>query len=194
MLSRGEEHSRPRRHDLNMQGGNLRYMSTGIVGGPLGWSNEQERVDSVHFNRSGFLLSGNGTLHHLGFVVASISAVAQEFAFSMSARWDGKITHDPIQRVRVAFFNPADTRNPVFELVEPANDVSPVSDFLKKKGGLHHVCYEVDDLESGLREARKAGLAIVAAPAPAVAFAGRRIAWICSKSRLLMELLERNKK
>jgi len=34
----------------------------------------------------------------------------------------------------------------------------------------------------------------VAAPAPAVAFGGRRIAWVCAKNRLLMELLERHPK
>lgn len=149
---------------------------------------------SVQVERGGFLLSGNCTVHHLGFVVTSIAAVAEEFASSMSAHWDGQITHDPIQRVRVAFFSPADSRNPVFELVEPASEVSPVSNFLKKRGGLHHVCYEIDDLQSGLNDARRAGLVIVAAPAPAVAFHGRRIAWVCSKSRLLVELLERNKK
>ncbi len=77
--------------------------------------------------------------------------------------------------------------------MEPASDLSPVSNFLKKGGGLHHVCYEIDDLESGLREARATGLAIVAAPTPAVAFDGRRIAWVCSRSRLLMELLERDR-
>ena len=74
------------------------------------------------------------------------------------------------------------------------SEASPVSNFLKKGGGLHHVCYEIDDLESGLREARGAGLVIVADPAPAVAFDGRRIAWVCSKKRLLVELLERNRK
>ncbi len=162
---------------------------------PLNGPNEQRGgVDSVQVDRVGPLLSGNGTLHHLGFVVSSISAVAEEFAASMSARWDGEIIHDPIQRVRVAFFSPVDTRNPVFELVEPASEVSPVSNFLKKRGGLHHVCYEIDDLESGLREARGVGLVIVADPTPAVAFGGRRIAWVCSKSRLLMELLERSRK
>jgi methylmalonyl-CoA/ethylmalonyl-CoA epimerase len=162
---------------------------------PLNGSDEQrEREGSVRVDRAGFLLSRNGMLHHLGFVVASISAVAEEFAASVSARWDGEITHDPIQRVRVAFLSPADSRNPVFELIEPASEVSPVSNFLKKRGGLHHVCYEIDDLESGLGDARNAGLAIVAAPAPAVAFGGRRIAWVCSKSRLLVELLERNRK
>jgi methylmalonyl-CoA/ethylmalonyl-CoA epimerase len=152
------------------------------------------RVDSVQVERAGFLLSGNGILHHLGFAVSSISAVAEEFAASISARWDGEVIHDPIQRVRVAFFSPVDPRNPVFELVEPASEASPVSNFLKKGGGLHHVCYEIDDLESGLRDARGVGLVTVADPAPAVAFDGRRIAWVCSKRRLLVELLERNRK
>ena len=161
----------------------------------LSGSNEQaQRQPSVRGERSGFLPAGNCTLHHLGFVVASISAVAKEFAFSISAQWDGEITHDPIQRVRVTFLTPLDARNPVYELIEPASEASPVSNFLKKRGGLHHVCYEIDDLEAGLRDARGAGLVIVAEPAPAVAFAGRRIAWICSKHRLLIELLERHKK
>jgi methylmalonyl-CoA/ethylmalonyl-CoA epimerase len=151
-------------------------------------------LGSGRVGRLGPLLSENGTLHHLGFVVAWISKVAEEFAVYMGLRWDGEIIHDPLQRVRVSFFRPADIRNPVFELVEPASAVSPVSNFLKKGGGLHHVCYEIDDLESALREARGTGLAIVAGPTPAVAFDGRRIAWVCSRSRLLMELLERDRK
>jgi methylmalonyl-CoA/ethylmalonyl-CoA epimerase len=158
--------------------------------------NEQQAgLDSVQVKSAGFLLSGNSVLHHLGFVVSSISAAAEDFAVSISAGWDGEIIFDPIQRVRVAFFSPADTRNPVFELVEPASEGSPVSNFLQKKGGgLHHVCYEIDDLESGLRAARGAGLVVMSEPAPAVAFSGRRIAWVCSKKRLLVELLERNRK
>ena len=124
----------------------------------------------------------------------SISAVAEAFAASMSASWDVQIVHDPVQRVRVSFFKPVDARNPVYELVEPAGDDSPVTNFLKKGGGLHHVCYEIDDIELGLKEARGAGFVMVSAPKPAVAFGGRRIAWICSKNRLLMEFLERDLK
>jgi methylmalonyl-CoA/ethylmalonyl-CoA epimerase len=139
-----------------------------------------------------FLISGNCVLHHLGFVVASIATVAAEFVTSMSASWDGEIIHDPIQGVRVAFFLPADRRNPVFELVEPVGPTSPVRNFLNKnRGGLHHVCYEIDNLEAGLRQAKRAGLIIVAIAAPAVAFGGRRIAWVCSKNGFLIELLER---
>jgi methylmalonyl-CoA/ethylmalonyl-CoA epimerase len=142
----------------------------------------------------GPLLCGNAVLHHLGFVVTSISAAAEDFATFMSARWDGRIIHDPIQQVRVAFFYPLDRRNPVYELVEPASDASPVNHFLKKHRGLHHVCYQIDDLELTVREARRVGLVLVAPPAPAVAFSGRRIAWVCSRSRLLIELLEREPK
>lgn len=166
----------------------------GGMGSESGTDAARNGVGSSLVGSLGPLLSENGTFHHLGFVVASISKVAEEFAVSMGLRWDGKVIHDPLQRVRVSFFRPVGTRNPVFELVEPASAVSPVSNFLKKGGGLHHVCYEIDDLESGLREARGTGLAIVAAPTPAVAFDGRRIAWVCSRSRLLMELLERGRK
>ena len=154
----------------------------------------RNRIGSSLADNCGSLLSENGRLHHLGFVVASISRAAGKLAISMGLRWDGKVIHDPLQRVRVSFFCPVDTRNPVFELVEPAGDGSPVSSFLKKGGGLHHVCYEIDDLESGLWQAERTGFAIFAAPAPAVAFEGRRIAWVCSRSRLLMELLERERK
>jgi methylmalonyl-CoA/ethylmalonyl-CoA epimerase len=140
----------------------------------------------------GPLLTQKAVLHHLGCVVPSISAVAGAFGASMSASWDGQIIHDPLQRVRVTFFKPADPRNPVYELVEPAGDDSPVTKFLKKGGGLHHVCYEIDDLELGLKEAQGAGFVMVSPPKPAVAFSGRRIAWICSRNRLLMELLERD--
>jgi methylmalonyl-CoA/ethylmalonyl-CoA epimerase len=140
----------------------------------------------------GLLLTRKAVLHHLGCVVPSISAVADAFAASISASWDGQIIHDPLQRARVAFFKPADARNPVYELVEPASHDSPVTHFLKKGGGLHHVCYEIENLEAGLKEARGVGFVIVSPPKPAVAFGGRRIAWICSRNRLLIEFLERD--
>ena len=142
----------------------------------------------------GPLLARKAVLHHLGCVVRSISAVAEAFATSISASWDGQIIHDPLQRVRVAFFKPVDPRNPVYELVEPAGADSPVTNFVKKGGGLHHVCYEIDDLEAGLEEARGAGFVMVSSPKPAVAFGGRRIAWICSRNRLLIEFLERDQR
>ncbi|MGA9041772.1 MAG: VOC family protein [Terriglobales bacterium] len=135
--------------------------------------------------------SPQGTFHHVGFVVASIQDSVQGFAESLEADWDGVITYDPNQVVRVSFLRSKLAADPLFELVEPAGEKSPVIPFLKKGGGLHHLCYEVPDLEKQLELSRAKGGLITRAPMPAEAFGGRRIAWVYTKSKLLIEYLER---
>lgn len=158
-----------------------------------GAENFQSSGSSLNGN-AGALIAESATLHHIGIVVDSITQAAQRFALAMSCSWDGRIIHDPLQRVRVSFLSPADARNPVYELVEPAREDSPVSNFLKKTGGgIHHVCYEVNNLDLGLKKAKDSGFVVVSAPSPAVAFSGRRIAWVWSRDRLLVEFLERDK-
>jgi methylmalonyl-CoA/ethylmalonyl-CoA epimerase len=130
-------------------------------------------------------------LHHVGIVVRSIHADIDGFAASIGASSDTKIFHDPLQKVRVAFLQTAEAGGPQIELVEPAADDSPVSHCLKAGGGLHHLCYEVDNLDTCLREMRKTGAIVVKPPLPAVAFDNRRIAWVVTRQKLLLEFLER---
>jgi methylmalonyl-CoA/ethylmalonyl-CoA epimerase len=93
--------------------------------------------------------------------------------------------------VRVAFLTTC-AGEPQIELVEPLSDRSPVHRFLNDKGGgLHHFCYETDNLEAGLRDFRSRKAILVSHPVPAVAFDGRRIAWVLTRENLLVELLER---
>jgi methylmalonyl-CoA/ethylmalonyl-CoA epimerase len=66
--------------------------------------------------------------------------------------------------------------------------------FLKRGGGLHHLCYEIDDLEDQLALSRAQGGLVVRQPLPAVAFEGRRIAWVYTRNKLLVEYLERAKR
>jgi len=130
-------------------------------------------------------------IHHIGFVVASIEGVAHSFAQSIFATWDGRIIHDPLQLVRIAFFKGHNPSDPLVELVEPHGFDSPVSSFLIRGGGPHHLCYEVNDLEKQLEFSRSLGGKMVKPPLPAAAFSGRRIAWIFTKNSLLLEFLER---
>jgi methylmalonyl-CoA/ethylmalonyl-CoA epimerase len=128
-------------------------------------------------------------LHHFGFVVNSIDQTVASFARSVNGSWDGAIFHDPIQKVKVTFLLMPGT-DVQMELVEPAEEKSPVRAFLEKGGGLHHLCYEVEDCEHAITAMRKLGSMIVKRPKPAVAFQGRKIAWVLTSEKLLIELLE----
>jgi methylmalonyl-CoA/ethylmalonyl-CoA epimerase len=131
------------------------------------------------------------TFHHVGYVVASITSVGQDFARCLGAHWDGTIIHDPLQQARVTFMHCGRLESPAIELVEPAGEDSPLHKFVAKGGGLHHICYEVDSLDTQLERSRAAGCLVVKNPLPAVAFGGRRIAWIYTRQKLLVEYLER---
>lgn len=131
------------------------------------------------------------SFHHVGFVVQSISATGASFAASLGATWNGEIIHDPLQHARVSFMHCGAPDSPALELVEPDGEGSPLHKFLAKGGGLHHICYEVDSLEKQLESSRAARCLIVKAPLPAVAFGGRRIAWVYTAQKLLVEYLER---
>src|SRR5207248_5440425 len=132
-----------------------------------------------------------GEFHHVGFVVSSINMVAPAFAEFLAAVWDEQIIHDPLQDVRVSFLqsrrSPSD---PLFELIELVGESAPVASFLKRQGGLHHICLVTDNMETELQRCRSRGAVIVREPVPAVAFDGRRIAWVYTKQRLLTEYLE----
>ena len=128
-------------------------------------------------------------LHHFGFVVNNIDQTVASFARSVNGSWNGAIFHDPVQKVKVTFLLMPGT-DVQMELVEPAEEKSPVRAFLKKGGGLHHLCYEVEDCEQAMMAMRKLGSMIVKRPKPAVAFQGRKIAWVLTSEKLLIELLE----
>jgi methylmalonyl-CoA/ethylmalonyl-CoA epimerase len=130
-------------------------------------------------------------LHHVGFVVAELRMGTEAFVASLGATWDGMIYQDPLQKVRVAFLT---TRagDAQIELVAPDGPDSPVRRFLEENGGgLHHLCYEVDDLEKQMTDMKSRGALTMRRPKPAVAFEGRRIAWMLTREKLLVELLER---
>jgi methylmalonyl-CoA/ethylmalonyl-CoA epimerase len=131
------------------------------------------------------------SLHHVGFVINSITESVQDFADSLSGTWDGVVTFDPLQKVHVAFLRPGRQGDPSLELIEPVGEDSPVNAFLRRGGGLHHLCFEVSDLEDALKRTRDSGGLMVRPPLPATAFAGRRIAWVYTRSRLLLEYLEK---
>jgi methylmalonyl-CoA/ethylmalonyl-CoA epimerase len=93
--------------------------------------------------------------------------------------------------VTVAFLPLGDSE---LELLQPNAPGSNIADFLDKNGeGLHHICYEVVDLDACLRSAREAGLKLID-ETPRQGATGR-IAFIdpISTNGVLIELVEKNK-
>ena len=130
-------------------------------------------------------------LHHVGYVVPSIAESLTRWSATLSAVSVSEPFEDPIQRARVLFLELAPGGGTRLELVEPLTEDSPVARFLQKGGGLHHLCFEVDELEKHIRHMKAQQALLVRHPQPAVAFGGRLIAWMMTRDKLLVEYLER---
>jgi methylmalonyl-CoA/ethylmalonyl-CoA epimerase len=62
----------------------------------------------------------------------------------------------PTEKVKVVMLNLEDTR---LELLEPMDDTSPISKFLKDRGeGIHHIAITADEIESDVNNATKKGM------------------------------------
>ncbi|MBZ5589949.1 MAG: methylmalonyl-CoA epimerase [Acidobacteriia bacterium] len=63
------------------------------------------------------------------------------------------------EKVRVAFLLAAGTR---IELLEPTAPDSPIRSFLTKRGeGMHHICFQVDDIRATMTELRTKGFRLL---------------------------------
>jgi methylmalonyl-CoA/ethylmalonyl-CoA epimerase len=93
------------------------------------------------------------------------------------------------QGVRTAFLPAGDTR---IELLEPTSEETPVGRFLRRRGpGIHHICFEVDDLEAALEKLAAQGYRLLdREPIPGAD--GKRVAFLHPEAGhgVLIELSE----
>ncbi len=130
------------------------------------------------------------TLHHVGVAVDDLERAIEVHRNVFGQELLGGPYHDPLQQVSVCFMQLAGSASQL-ELVAPSSDESPIANWLRKQIGAYHVCYEVDDLGAALEHVRSKRCTVVSGPTPAIAFGGRRIAWMFTATRQLTELLER---
>ena len=130
-------------------------------------------------------------LHHIGIVVPKIQdsiIELERFPFVESVSEILKISS---QKVNVCFLK---IGQPFIELIEPISDDSPVSNFLKNQGGVHHLCFEVDNLVEAIKDYEEMGARLIVKPVKG--FEGRQTAFIflnTKKTNLnLIELAEKN--
>jgi methylmalonyl-CoA/ethylmalonyl-CoA epimerase len=94
----------------------------------------------------------------------------------------------PSQKSQVAFLPLGDSE---IELVKPTTDDSGVSKFLNERGaGMHHLCFEVDDIDGMLADLKAKGIRLI--NESAMQLEGRKVAFIHPKSSsgVLVELYQ----
>lgn len=133
----------------------------------------------------------NFKLLHVGVAVPALGPATETLQSLFGYRVISGPFDDPIQKVTVNFLTQADTDSAEIELIAPLTDDSPIKSMLSKgSGGAYHLCFETTDIEQALVHAKNNGCVIVSPAVPAVAFNGRKIAWIYTRSRQLFELVE----
>jgi len=132
-------------------------------------------------------------LHHIAVVVNEIVRSAQlyEQLLGLKPLTDPEHGEDPIQQVRALFVDLGREDGVTMELLEPTGPDSPIMNFLGRGGGLHHLCFEVDDIDHEISRIKARGGTVVCEPVPACGFDNRRIAFIFPVDNILVELVER---
>ncbi len=93
------------------------------------------------------------------------------------------------QKVKVAFVPISETN---LELLEPTDPSGPVGKFIAKKGeGIHHISFNVSDLEGKLKQLREEGIELIDQE-PRNGAGGAKVAFLHPKSTggVLIELCE----
>jgi methylmalonyl-CoA/ethylmalonyl-CoA epimerase len=85
-----------------------------------------------------------GRLNHVAIVVPDLAKAAALYRETLGGKVSAPVAQ-PAHGVTVVFVELPNTK---IELLEPLGDNSPVAAFLERNpaGGMHHLCYEVDDI------------------------------------------------
>jgi methylmalonyl-CoA epimerase len=97
-------------------------------------------------------------IHHLGVAVADLDEAVGTYERLLGARLEHRAAV-PDQGVEAASLRVGDSR---VELVAALGEETPVGKFLAKRGpGMHHVAYEVDDVQAALDELEAGGAELI---------------------------------
>jgi methylmalonyl-CoA epimerase len=97
-------------------------------------------------------------IHHVGIVVRNLEEAYAFYRDTLGLHVHKQATVED-QGVKAALLT---IGNSEIELLEPINENGGVAKFLEKRGeGLHHICFETDDVDAELEATKKKGIAVI---------------------------------
>jgi methylmalonyl-CoA/ethylmalonyl-CoA epimerase len=131
-----------------------------------------------------------GRLNHVAIVVPDLAAGTAIYRDMLGATVS-QPKPEPEHGVTVVFIELPNTK---IELLEPLGDNSPVKAFLERNpaGGIHHLCYEVDDIRAARDRLTAAGARVLGSGEPKIGAHGRPVLFLHPKdfAGTLIELEE----
>ena len=127
-------------------------------------------------------------IDHIAIVVDDIEAALKFWREALGLELEA-VEDIPDQKARVAFLPAGGSE---VELVRPTSNDTGVARYLEKRGpGMHHICFEVDDLEATLAHLKERGVRLID-EYPRTGAGGNKIAFIHPESTqgVLVELYE----
>jgi methylmalonyl-CoA/ethylmalonyl-CoA epimerase len=120
-----------------------------------------------------------GRLNHVAIAVKDIAAASATYRDTLGAQVSAPIAQ-PAHGVTVVFIELPNTK---IELLEPLGENSPIAKFLEKNpdGGMHHVCYEVEDIFAARDKLKAAGARVIGDGNPKTGAHGKPVLFLHPK-------------
>jgi methylmalonyl-CoA/ethylmalonyl-CoA epimerase len=120
-----------------------------------------------------------GRLNHVAIAVPKLADAAAVYRNALGAQVSEPMPQ-PEHGVTVVFVTLPNTK---IELLEPLGDNSPIAAFLERNpaGGMHHVCYEVDDILAARDHLRATGARVLGDGEPKVGAHGKPVLFLHPK-------------
>ena len=120
-----------------------------------------------------------GRLNHVAIAVKDIAAASATYRDVLGAKVSAA-TQQPDHGVTVVFIELPNTK---IELLEPLGAGSPIAKFLEKNpdGGMHHVCYEVDDILAARDRLKASGARVIGDGNPKIGAHGKPVLFLHPK-------------
>ena len=131
-----------------------------------------------------------GRVNHIAIAVPDLASATATYRDTLGATVSQRQPL-PEHGVTVVFVELANTK---VELLEPLGETSPVAAFLEKNpaGGMHHICYEVDDILAARDRLQAAGARVLGDGTPKLGAHGKPVLFLHPKdfTGTLVELEE----
>lgn len=120
-----------------------------------------------------------GRLNHVAIAVKNLAAATAVYKNTLGAEVTDPLPQ-PEHGVTVVFITLPNTK---IELLEPLGENSPIAKFLEKApdGGIHHVCYEVDDIIAARDHLKAQGARVLGDGNPKIGAHGKPVLFLHPK-------------